>query len=200
MVLSTYITPTIFAKVQFYRWGTEAQRGKVTCLTLQLMSVRGKIWTQRVWLQSPCSFSKYMFIDFREREKEKHWCERETSIGCLPYVLWLGIKPPTCWCAGWCSNQLSHTGKGQSTCSWPLQFAASHMIGSKFFSSFPLLTRSSPNSIVQHTMSYVTWYISAFSKPHPCPMHPDQVEEPHICMPSFTLFLLPGILFSSFIH
>ena len=34
-----------------------------------------------------------MFIDFRERgkgrerEREKHLCERETLIGCLPYTL-----------------------------------------------------------------------------------------------------------------
>ena len=29
-----------------------------------------------------------MFIDFRERgrEREKHWCEKETLIGCLPYT------------------------------------------------------------------------------------------------------------------
>ena len=46
-----------------------------------------------------------MFTDFREkeggvgeREKEEHCCERETLIGCLPYVPQLGIKPTTYWC------------------------------------------------------------------------------------------------------
>ena len=43
----------------------------------------------------------------------------ETSIGCLHqgpnlqlrYVPWLGIKPSTFWCVGWCSNQLSHLAR-----------------------------------------------------------------------------------------
>ena len=29
---------------------------------------------------------KYIFIDFLFREREKHWCERETSIGFFPYM------------------------------------------------------------------------------------------------------------------
>ena len=41
----------------------------------------------------------------------KHWFERETSIGCLSYILWLGIEPAAFWCMGWCSNQLSHWAK-----------------------------------------------------------------------------------------
>ena len=48
----------------------------------------------------------------REREREKHQCERQTLIGCLSihphqgpnpqasYVPWLGIKPATFWCTG----------------------------------------------------------------------------------------------------
>ena len=38
-----------------------------------------------------------MLIDFRkrEREREKHECERETSIGSLPYAPQLGIEPET---------------------------------------------------------------------------------------------------------
>ena len=49
-----------------------------------------------------------MFIDFREqgrekgggeserkREKEKHWCGREMSIGCLPYMPRPGIETAT---------------------------------------------------------------------------------------------------------
>ena len=36
----------------------------------------------------------------REREREReHRCERETSIGCLLYVPWLGIEPTTQACA-----------------------------------------------------------------------------------------------------
>ena len=54
-----------------------------------------------------------MFTDFRERgrerEREKHRCERETSIGCLPFVFQLGIEPTSFLCTeGWHSNQLSH--------------------------------------------------------------------------------------------
>ena len=62
----------------------------------------------------------YLFI-FRERrregkrEGEKHWCMRETSIGCpllTPnwgsglqprHVPWQGIEPATFQLAGWCS-------------------------------------------------------------------------------------------------
>ena len=29
------------------------------------------------------------------------------------YVPWPGIEPPTFWCTGWCSNQLSHTSQGR---------------------------------------------------------------------------------------
>ena len=52
-----------------------------------------------------------------EREREKHGCERQTSIGCLPspdgtnrqprFVLWLGMEPAIFRRIGWCSNQLS---------------------------------------------------------------------------------------------
>ena len=49
-----------------------------------------------------------------EKEREKHQCVRETFIGCFPCVPGLGIEPPTFWCAGWCSNQLSHTSQGLS--------------------------------------------------------------------------------------
>ena len=61
-------------------------------------------------------FKKILFIfrkKGREGEREEHWCERETSIGCLLYaprqgpnpqprhVPWLGIKPKTFHFAGW---------------------------------------------------------------------------------------------------
>lgn len=63
------------------------------------------------------SSPKNMFIDFRERETEKHF------ISCLPhmphlgmelhpgYVPWRGMEPGTSWCAGRGSNQLSLTGQ-----------------------------------------------------------------------------------------
>ena len=56
-----------------------------------------------------------MFIDLRERE---------TSIDCLQHApqpdmepaAWVGIltgiEPPTFWCTGRHSNQMSHTGQG----------------------------------------------------------------------------------------
>ena len=49
----------------------------------------------------------------REREGEKHWCARDTSIGCLlhapnwgpspqpKHVPWLGIEPMTFWFSSW---------------------------------------------------------------------------------------------------
>ena len=40
-----------------------------------------------------------MCIDFIERGRKNHQCERETSIGCLPYTPWLGIEPATQVCA-----------------------------------------------------------------------------------------------------
>ena len=61
-----------------------------------------------------------MLIDLRERERERHQCERETSIICFPHALdwgqnpqptrvpWSGIEPATFWCTGRCSNHLSH--------------------------------------------------------------------------------------------
>ena len=59
-----------------------------------------------------------------EREGEKQRCERETSIGCLSHVPWLGTEPATQACAltrnqilnllvcGKTPNQKSHTGQG----------------------------------------------------------------------------------------
>ena len=65
------------------------------------------------------SLPKDIFIDFRERkkerEREKHWCERETSIDCFPYTPRLGIKPATFWCTGWRPNQLSHLARARSS-------------------------------------------------------------------------------------
>ena len=68
-----------------------------------------------------------MLIDFRERgregerEGEKDRCETETSIRCLLYAPLPGTEPPrpgiepmNFWCAGRCSNQLSHTGHGSA--------------------------------------------------------------------------------------
>ena len=58
------------------------------------------------------------------REKEKHWCERDTSIGCLLFCSPtrerthnLGTCPDwesnlqSFWCTGRCSNQLSHLAR-----------------------------------------------------------------------------------------
>ena len=48
----------------------------------------------------------------RERDvREKHWCERETLINCLPYAPRLGIKPKTFWCMGPRSNKMSHPAR-----------------------------------------------------------------------------------------
>ena len=57
-----------------------------------------------------------------EREGEKHWCERETLIGCLLNEYCLGIEPTTQACAltgnqttdlcGMSPNQLSQTSQG----------------------------------------------------------------------------------------
>ena len=33
-----------------------------------------------------------MFINLRDRDKQKHQCERETSVGCLRYAPGLGIE------------------------------------------------------------------------------------------------------------
>ena len=49
-----------------------------------------------------------------KREREKHQCERETSIGCLSYTPRQGIEPATFWCMGWCSNQLSHPARANA--------------------------------------------------------------------------------------
>ena len=72
----------------------------------------------------------YLFLNFileigeeREEDREKHWCEGETSFCCLLYTPWLGIKPATQPCAlirngtsnllvcRMMPNQLSHTGR-----------------------------------------------------------------------------------------
>ena len=59
----------------------------------------------------------------REKEEEKHPCERDTSVGCLSYTSQPGTEPTTQACAltkNWTSalllggmmpNQLSHTGR-----------------------------------------------------------------------------------------
>ena len=36
----------------------------------------------------------------REKEKEREILTWETSISCLPLVLWSGLEPPTFWCNG----------------------------------------------------------------------------------------------------
>lgn len=60
-------------------------------------SVLALTWIKEyhIFLSSP----EDMFIDFREkrreREKEKHRCERETLIGYLPHVPRLEIEPVT---------------------------------------------------------------------------------------------------------
>ena len=67
-----------------------------------------------------CLFTRERGREGKEREGEKHWCERETSITCLPYMPWW-IKPTTQVCAltgnqtsdllicGVMPNWLSHT-------------------------------------------------------------------------------------------
>ena len=77
-------------------------------------------------------FSEYLILRatfFRERgrgvrEGEKHWSEREKSIGCLSYTPWLLTKPTpqayaltrnrTCDLSVWgkMPNQLRHTSHG----------------------------------------------------------------------------------------
>ena len=51
-----------------------------------------------------------MFIDFRERgkkgDRQRHPCDRETLMGCLPYVPQLGIEPTTFWCTRRLSNRV----------------------------------------------------------------------------------------------
>ena len=42
------------------------------------------------------------------RQRGKHRCKRETLISYLSYAPWLGIKPTTFGCMGWCSNQANH--------------------------------------------------------------------------------------------
>ena len=60
----------------------------------------------------------------REKEREKHWYERETSISCLLHTPWPGTEPATQACAltrnrtcdlsvcRMTPNQLSHTSQG----------------------------------------------------------------------------------------
>ena len=67
---------------------------------------------------------RYVYWFEREREREKHQCERETSMGfshmCPDqgsnsqprHVPWPGIECTTFWCTGrWCSNELSHAAR-----------------------------------------------------------------------------------------
>ena len=42
------------------------------------------------------------------RQRGTHRCKRETLISYLSYAPWLGIKPTTFGCMGWCSNQANH--------------------------------------------------------------------------------------------
>ena len=73
--------------------------------------------------------SIYLFIYLfgeRIREGEKHWCERETSVGChcmCPdwghnlqprHVPWLGIEPMTFQFTGWESSHLRNNCQGLS--------------------------------------------------------------------------------------
>ena len=74
-----------------------------------------------------------MFIDFREtggggeremqkqtereretdRQTDRHQCERETWIGCLPHMPQPGpgVEPETPWCLERCFNQLSNLAR-----------------------------------------------------------------------------------------
>ena len=65
-------------------------------------------------LSIPCNVSFKIFCfeergrhGEREREREKHQCERETSIGWLPIRALTGIEPTTCVCA-LTGNQTHH--------------------------------------------------------------------------------------------
>ena len=56
-----------------------------------------------------------MFIDFRERKRERSVASHmhpdwglNMQTRCVP---WLGIEPATFWYMGQCSNQLSHMAR-----------------------------------------------------------------------------------------
>ena len=72
-----------------------------------------------------------MFIDLWERGRERninvrekcclvasHTCPHHTLNLQPRCVLWPGIKSPTFWCMGWCSNQMSHASQGRSFSSY----------------------------------------------------------------------------------
>ena len=80
-----------------------------------------------IFLASP----KDMLIDLRQGERkgereEKYRREWETSIGCLPHTLllgldpelrhvpWLGIEPASFWFTRGCSDQQSHTSQNKT--------------------------------------------------------------------------------------
>ena len=79
------------------------------------------LWSRLIHLSNLLSSSEELFnymyflnpylricLLILEREEGR---ERETLIGCLSYAPWPGIEPPTFWCMGRCSNQLSHPAR-----------------------------------------------------------------------------------------
>lgn len=62
-----------------------------------------------------CVHTYFLFIDLKEREK--HLCEKEMWIRCLPNISWPVIEPGTWACAltgnwagdFWCTRQCSNT-------------------------------------------------------------------------------------------
>ena len=50
-----------------------------------------------------------------ETKGERHHRERETWIGCLPYVPQPGMELATFWYTGRCSNQLSHLARARNS-------------------------------------------------------------------------------------
>lgn len=84
--------------------------------------VRVEKFVGKVFLKSPEHRLLLIFFFLRKkgRRRKKHQCESETSIGCLPHTLQLGIEPqsghvsrvnqPT-FLQEEHSNQPSHTGR-----------------------------------------------------------------------------------------
>ena len=83
-------------------------------------------------------FLRFYLFTFRERgrvgEREKHWCERDTSVGCLSHnpiwgpspqprrVPWLALQPATCFLV-------------RRPALNPLSHASQPLISSKYFSN-----------------------------------------------------------------
>ena len=92
-------------------------------------NLRPQAWTTQYFSLLKKFSPKDMLINFREREegrernREKHQCEREALMGCLLYVPllglnlqprnvpWPGTEPAAFWWMGQCSNQMSYLAR-----------------------------------------------------------------------------------------